>query len=122
ARWLPRRGLLGSLLVLPAAWTLLEWFRGWFLSGFPWFALGYSQTDSPLAGFAPIGGVYLMSLLVAISAGAVVVLISGTIRARLVAALTIVVIWSAGAILWRKDWTQPVGSPVTVAIVQGAVP
>lgn len=122
ARWLPRSGLLGSLLVLPAAWTLLEWFRGWFLSGFPWFALGYSQTDSPLAGFAPIGGVYLMSLLVAISAGAIVVLISGANRARVIAALALVAIWGTGGALWRQDWTLPAGSPVTVAIVQGAVP
>lgn len=122
ARWLPRSGLLGSLLVVPAAWTLLEWFRGWFLSGFPWFALGYSQTDTSLAGFAPIGGVYTMSLLVAISAGAIVVLISGAVRARIVAALTIVAIWGAGGILWHQDWTQSTGRPVTVAIVQGAVP
>lgn len=122
ARWLPRAGLSGSMLVVPAAWTLLEWFRGWFLSGFPWFALGYSQTDTPLAAFAPIGGVYTMSLLVAISAGAIVILISGATRARIVAAAVIVVIWGTGAILKHQDWTQPVGSPVTVAIVQGAVP
>lgn len=122
ARWLPRAGLSGSMLVVPAAWTLLEWFRGWFLSGFPWFALGYSQTDTPLAAFAPIGGVYTMSLLVAISAGAIVILISGATRARIVAAAAIAVIWGTGAILKHQDWTQPVGSPVTVAIVQGAVP
>ena len=30
---------------------LIEWFRGWFLSGFPWLALGYTQTDTPLAGY-----------------------------------------------------------------------
>ena len=90
ARWLPRTGVTGSLLVVPAAWTALEWFRGWFMSGFPWFAFGYSQTDTPLAGFAPIGGVYLISLLVAMSAGAIVLLISGTNRARIVSAVVIV--------------------------------
>ena len=67
-------------LVVPAASTVLEWFRGWFLSGFPWLALGYTQTDTPLAGFAPLGGVYRMSLLVALSAGAVVLLIRERVR------------------------------------------
>lgn len=122
ARWFPRAGVLGTLLVVPAAWTLLEWFRGWFLSGFPWFALGYSQTDTPLAGFAPIGGVYTISLLVAISAGAVAVLISEGKRERIIAAITLVAIWSGGALLLGREWTQSIGKPITVAVVQGAVP
>jgi len=117
-----RVSLLFLLLVLPAAWTLLEWFRGWFLSGFPWFALGYSQTDTPLAGFAPIGGVYTISLLVAISAGAVVALLGGSSRQRLIAAIAIVAIWGSGAVLWKHEWTRPVNGPLTVAVVQGAVP
>ncbi|HEU4654096.1 MAG TPA: hypothetical protein VFS47_08915, partial [Steroidobacteraceae bacterium] len=52
------------LLVMPAAYVLLEWFRGWFLSGFPWLALGYTPIDTPLAAYAPIGGVYFVSLIV----------------------------------------------------------
>ena len=113
---------LRALVIYPAAYTLLEWFRGWFLSGFPWFALGYSQTDSPLAAFAPIVGVYGISALAAVSAGALVVLIIGSMRTRIAAAASIVVIWAVGALLWHREWTQPVGRPITVAIVQGAVP
>ena len=63
------------LLVAPAVWTLLEWMRGWIFTGFPWLALGYSQVPaSPLAGYAPVVGVYGISLAVAVSAGAAVVL------------------------------------------------
>jgi apolipoprotein N-acyltransferase len=129
-RWLPAReadgtfvaGLLHLLLVFPAAYTVLEWFRGWFLSGFPWFALGYSQTDSPLAGFAPIAGVYGISLLVAVSAGALVAIVFANNRARIVSAAVLIAIWAAGAWLWNREWTAPIGRPITVAIVQGAVP
>ena len=53
ARWLPQRGAVRWLLALPAAWLLVEWWRGWFLSGFSWLSLGYSQSDTWLAGFAP---------------------------------------------------------------------
>jgi len=72
--WLGARlsapGRLRLVFALPAAWTLLEWTRGWLFTGFPWLALGYSQVpDSPLAGFAPLLGVYGVGLLAALSAG-----------------------------------------------------
>lgn len=121
-RWLPAKFPFHSLIVFPAAWVLLEWFRGWFLSGFPWLSLGYSQIDTPLAGFAPVVGVYGVSLLVALSAGAVVMCIRGVKRERIAAIAVIVVIWGTGALLWKRAWTEPLGAPVTVAVVQGAVP
>lgn len=49
------------LVSFPALWVLMEWFRSWFLSGFPWLYTGYAFIDSPLASLAPIGGVYLLS-------------------------------------------------------------
>jgi apolipoprotein N-acyltransferase len=128
ARWLPGKVGVGAqmgaplrlLAVYPAAYVLLEWFRGWFLSGFPWFALGYSQTDSPLAAFAPIAGVYGMSSFTALSAGAMAALIAT--RHRIAAGLVLIVIWGAGFALWHRDWTASSGRPITVAVVQGAVP
>ncbi len=38
------------LVVAPSVWVVVEWLRGWVFTGFPWLALGYSQTDSMLAG------------------------------------------------------------------------
>jgi hypothetical protein len=62
-------------IFFPAAWTLLEWTRGWLFTGFPWLAFGYSQIPSgPLSGYAPVFGVYGVSLVTVVSAGLVVVL------------------------------------------------
>ena len=117
-------GFMGAwrwLLLLPALWTLLEWFRGWFLSGFPWLALGYSQMDTWLAGFAPIGGVYLLSWLVAVCAGAVLTVLQGTRRQQAIALGLVVLMWFCGYLAWQRDWTAPVGKSLNVALVQGAV-
>jgi apolipoprotein N-acyltransferase len=122
ARWLPARGPLRSLVALPAAWLLVEWWRGWFLSGFAWLSLGYSQTDTPLAGLAPLIGVYGISAVLLAGAGALTALLQGTRRARVVAALVLVIPWLAGWALRGVSWTRPSGAPVSVAVVQGAIP
>src|SRR5438094_2319012 len=122
ARWLPPRGALRWLVALPASWLLIEWWRGWFLSGFSWLSLGYSQTDTCLAGFAPVVGVYGISALLLVGAGALLELATGGPRARIPAALLLLAPWAAGAALHGHSWTRPAGSPVTVAVVQGTIP
>ena len=76
---MPARGLWRWMVGMPALWLLVEWWRGWFLSGFSWLSLGYSQTDTWLAGLAPLGGTYLLSAVLLVCAGALV-----TLPARLV--------------------------------------
>jgi apolipoprotein N-acyltransferase len=122
ARWLPGSGAVRTLVALPAAWLLVEWWRGWFLSGFSWLSLGYSQTDTWLAGLAPVAGVYGVSAALLLCAGALVTLVSGTKGARISAALLLLIPWAAGAALRGVSWTHPAGAPVSVAIAQGAVP
>ena len=121
ARWLPSKGLLRWLVAVPAAWLLIEWWRGWFLSGFSWLSLGYSQTGTWFAGYAPVVGVYGISALLLVCAGAVVTLVLGNQRNRIIAAIVLVAPWLMGLGLDRVDWTHPSGQPVTVAILQGNV-
>jgi apolipoprotein N-acyltransferase len=122
ARWGVASGPLRWLVLLPAGWVVVEWFRGWFLSGFPWLALGYSQLETPLRGYAPVSGVYGTSLAAALMAGAVVTLLLGRRAARLTALGLVLVIVVAGALLARIEWTAPRGTELSVALVQGAVP
>lgn len=108
-------------LVLPALWVIVEWFRGWFLSGFPWLNLGYSQSDSPLAGYAPIAGVYGVSLSVALSAGLVAAMACDRRRALRVYAPILAALWLGGVALGRIAWVEPAGAPLRAAMVQGNV-
>jgi apolipoprotein N-acyltransferase len=119
ARLLPATGAWRWLVGLPASWVLIEWLRGWLFSGFPWLSLGYSQIDSPLAGVAPLLGVYGISLICALSAGVLASLVLGNRDWRLA---VFVLPWLFGALLWRHQWTQPIDRPVTVAVVQGSIP
>lgn len=122
ARFLPADRPWASLLALPAGWVLLEWIRGWFLSGFGWLSLGYAHTDNWLAGFAPIGGVYLLSWLTALLSMALLIVMQGSRRSRWAALAILLLPWPIGAALDRLEWTRMAGAPVRVAIVQGAVP
>jgi len=121
ARWLPQRGALRWMLALPAAWVLLEWVRGWFLSGFGWLSLGYSQTDTWLAAYAPLGGVPLVSWMLLLSAGALVAVVRGSRRERITALMIVGLVWGGAYFLKAIEWTQADGDPIDVAIVQGAV-
>jgi apolipoprotein N-acyltransferase len=111
-------------LVLPALWVLLEWLRGWALSGFPWLSLGYAFIDSPLAGWAPLLGVYGVTWAAAMAAAAVNVLLtlSMSTRRRLIAAGVLAVSFLIPTLAARHDWTHAVGPAFPVAAVQGSIP
>ncbi|MDH3715918.1 MAG: apolipoprotein N-acyltransferase [Gammaproteobacteria bacterium] len=111
------------LVLAPAGWTLAEWLRGWVLSGFPWLLLGHTQTDWPLAGYFPLLGVYGVSWTLALTAGAMALLL-GTrmLSVQRVAVLGLcVLMWIGGFALQQVRWSTPVGEPVRVRMVQGNV-
>ncbi|MGH9886087.1 MAG: apolipoprotein N-acyltransferase, partial [bacterium] len=124
------------MLLFPALWAISEWVRSWALSGFPWLSIGYSQVpSSPLAGYAPVLGVFGVSLICAALAGAAACAIDGFLRRRaspeprkqssgLTTSLCVAgVLVVAGAVLNTHQWTQPVpGGPISVTLLQGNIP
>ena len=127
-----RRDAVRLLLVMPALWVLLEWMRGWIFTGFPWLAIGYAQVpDSPLAGFAPVLGVYGVSFMSALLAGFLAwVLIHWPHKGTLIRYGLKPVLWglcglllviAVGQGLRTLTWTTPTGHATTVALVQGNI-
>lgn len=117
------RDWTGLLLITPAVWVLVEWFRGGFLTGFTWLQLGYSQIDTPLAGLASWLGVYGVSWAVALGAAVLVWLVTAGSRRQRLAALGLLLgigltAWLAG----QREWSMPAGAPLRVSLVQGNVP
>lgn len=110
----------------PALWVLLEWFRSWVFTGFPWLLLGNTQIHSPLRGYAALVGVYGLSLLVLISSGLLIQIVTQA-RAKQWKKIALycslfLSIWIGGAVLTLFKWTTPFGKPITVSLVQGNIP
>lgn len=122
AKYLPPRGAMRWLVGIPGAWLLVEWWRSWFLSGFGWLALGYAHTDNWLGALAPVVGQFGLGLLTLVMAGAVVTLLLGDKRSRIVSGGLLVAIWGVAFGVRGIEWTEPYSRPITVAVVQGAIP
>ena len=125
--WLVRRldrgpAWLVPLLLFPGLYLLVDWLRGWLFTGFPWLSLGYTQIDGPLAGFAPILGVYGVGLLILLSAGLVWGILRWPGRGRMAAAIALVLIWGGGMLLKQVSWTAPSGPGFRAAVVQANIP
>ena len=121
------------MLVAPACWVLAEWVRSWIFTGFPWNTVGYSQiVGSPLAGYAPVAGIYAVSLAVAVTAGCLTLLVlrwreaQPPQRARALvrspAGFVLGGLLLCGFALKSVEWTEPSGTSTTVSLLQGNVP
>ncbi|MGO4332789.1 apolipoprotein N-acyltransferase [Cupriavidus sp. 2TAF22] len=119
----------GLALAFGAAWGLSEWLRGVIFTGFPWLSSGYAHSDGPLAGFAPLVGVYGIGALAAAVAALLVAAVRGfgrgagrgSRRNGLIALAIAFALPLAGAALAPVAWTTPAGKPVSVRLLQGNV-
>lgn len=117
---LARPGQAASfVLVMAGSVCLAELARGWVLTGFPWLGIGYAQIDTPLAGLAPVGGVYLVSLATMLAAAA---LAQAMLRRQPAWLLLPALLLAGGFALKQIRWSQPSGQSISVSLLQGNVP
>jgi apolipoprotein N-acyltransferase len=107
-----------SIWLVPILWFSFEWFRGWVLTGMPWLSLGYALGESPLAGFAPLLGVYgLSAIAVLVSVALIQVIQTKAYRF----ASIIVLVFAFGSGLQQIEWTEQQSKSLDVTIVQGNI-
>lgn len=120
--WVYRRYASRQLAVLSfaATWVLFEWIRGWLFTGFPWLYLGSAHVTTPLAGLAPVFGVFGLSFAVALS-GAILGELALRPRWRSPLPWSLAALWLAAFILAHVPWVRPEGEPLRAGIVQGNI-
>lgn len=103
---------------LPAIWFFTEWLRSWLLSGFPWLSLGYSQLESPLAGWFPVIGETGVTALIMLLCSATAI---WTFKKKLIpVALLIAITAISGIVLNQHRWVTTTEQHV-VSMVQGNI-
>jgi len=114
-------GVWLRILAIPLIWVAVEYFRGyWLLNGFPWLQIAYSQLDTPLSGYAALIGVYGIGFLLA--ASAMVLFEIWRKKLSLHHGLIFgVLIWGGGVVLQNVEWTEVLGQPIKVTLVQGNI-
>src|SRR3990167_3287347 len=126
ARFFPHATPIKTFCAFPAILVLFEWMRSFIFSGFPWLLIVYSQTNSPLKGYAPLLSVYGASLAVLWSSACIVNAWSywqqkqyNLVYRQLFA---LMILWVIGSGLSLIHWTKPKGDSLHVSLVQGNIP
>lgn len=137
-------------IVFASALTLAEFARGYWFTGFPWLSIGYPQVDGPLAGFAPLLGVYGVGWVAAFVAALTGSMLAAALpgvgmpaSARsgqsnrfaasffdgrfaaggfAIPAVVLIAVFGAAGMLKLIEWSRPYGAPIAVRLVQGNVP
>lgn len=109
-----------ATVAFPTLWILLEWFRSWLFTGFPWLLIGHSQLDTLLRGYIPIFGVFGVGWLFALTSGMIVYCIDQKSWARVKCLMLLSLIWIIGFYLQRISWVYPLKS-IEVSLIQGNV-
>jgi len=119
--------LVNAILLFPSTWVFFEWIRGWFLGGFSWCEIGYTQVgNSFFRGFYPLLGNYGVSYLVLSLTGAVYLVVRAkplqVARSHVrLAIFYCLLVFITGALIQNNLYTTTFGKPIKVAILQGNI-
>lgn len=136
-----------AALTFPVVWTLFEWVRSWIFTGCPWLLSGYSYIDTPLAGYAPLFGVYGVSFFAVLTAALIASITLSMIQPRkhhskpllsqplsspasaskqiIILSIMIISIWGIGFGLTHYDWVKVNThdqNRLQVSLIQGNIP
>jgi len=112
--------MFSNTLLFTSLWVLAEWLRSWLFTGFPWLLAGYSQVGWPLAGYAPLVGIYGVSLATTLTGCCLFLLWYSRGRA-LPALIILIILWAGGYVSSGIFWTRSAGPQLKVAAVQGNI-
>lgn len=111
-------------LLFAGLWVVFEWIRSWFLTGFPWLLQGYALLDTPFQTWAPVTGVYGLSLLLVVTACLVTALLIDFRRFKVAAVIVCFLTastWIAALPLNDIQWTTKTGQ-LSFSAIQGNIP
>ena len=119
---------LPFLVTAPVLWAGLEYLRSFFLIGFPWNSLGYSQYLTPqVTQFADITGVYGVSFLIVLVNAGLYTTLAANVPQRLKISSLLVTLGCFGLCLGYGLYVLPdensgtSGSTMRLAVVQGNI-
>lgn len=115
---------VSKLVLLAAAWALVEWWRGWFLTGLPWNPIGSTWTTTlPVLQSASLFGVYGLTLITVLGAGAGALLVDrNKTRVALAVVLQVPLLLAYGWGSSRMATPVPAVEDVTLRLVQPNIP
>ncbi|WP_225721273.1 apolipoprotein N-acyltransferase [Candidatus Vallotiella sp. (ex Adelges kitamiensis)] len=125
-RWATFMPSWHASIAFACSWTLGEWLRGTLFTGFPWLASGYAQVNGPLAGFAPLFGVYGVGWILAFFSALIIqtttrILSGADVATWFLPASAAAALLFGGALLLHVIWTQPCGPVLSVRLLQGNI-
>ncbi|MFC3907568.1 apolipoprotein N-acyltransferase [Legionella dresdenensis] len=109
---------ISSALLFSVLWTLTEFARSTFLTGFPWLLIGFGQFDSPGKFLLPIIGTFGLSLASCFAAALLSNSMADRSTKRYLALLSFLGIIMLPSLLSNIKWSEMQNKAVTIGVIQ----